>query len=101
MALARTAPSACFARPTTPPAAALALVAIRFSFTAALLAGRGILGQAFGLVGFHFGFDFDVDRLVPVQRFPPLSRGTPPPPPPPPPAGPPPAGPPRAVTGQP
>src|SRR5258706_11475726 len=75
--LARSAPFACLPRTTTPPAAALALVAIRFSFTAAVLAGRGILGQAFGLVGFHFGSDFDVDRLVLVGSFLPLRRESP------------------------
>src|SRR5258705_2464425 len=54
------------AAPSPPP---LALVAIHFRLTAAVFAGRGILDQAFGLLGFHFGFDFDVDRLFLVERL--------------------------------
>src|SRR5260370_16292607 len=62
--LARSAPFACLPRTTTPPAAALALVAIRFSFTPAVLAGRGILGQPFRLPRFPFHFDFHVHRPI-------------------------------------
>jgi len=52
-----------------PPPSPLALVAVRFGFAVALFAGRLIIGQPFGLFGFHFRFDFDVERLVLVKRL--------------------------------
>src|SRR5229473_5824234 len=67
--VARSSPFAHLAGTTAAPAAALALVAICFRHTAAVFAGRGILGQAFGLFGFHLRFDFDVEWLFLVECF--------------------------------
>jgi len=69
MLFARWPPFAHLAGTTAAPAAALALVAIRFSLTAAVFAGRESSARPFALLCFHFGFDLDVDRLVLVERF--------------------------------
>ncbi len=62
---------AAFARlaaTATPPPPPLALVTLGVGFAAGFLAGRGFLGQPFGLVGFDFRFGLDVERLFLVVR---------------------------------
>src|SRR5258708_19998915 len=49
------------------PTPTLALVAIRLRFAATTRADRRFVGQPFGLFGFQFRFDFDVDRLFLFQ----------------------------------
>ncbi|OIQ76199.1 hypothetical protein GALL_421210 [mine drainage metagenome] len=59
---------ACLARlaaAATPPPPPFAPRA----FGAGLLAAGGFLGEPFGLLGFHFRFGFNVERLFLVERF--------------------------------
>ena len=60
-ALARLAGAAAPAPAPLAPGTAICL--------AALFPCRGFLGQAFGLFGFHFEFDFDVEWLFVAIRF--------------------------------
>ncbi len=69
MVLARGSAFAHLPGTTATAAAPLALVAIRLRLTAAVCASRRILGQAFGLLGFHLRFDFDVEWLFLVEGF--------------------------------
>src|SRR5258708_22646555 len=68
-----------FARLTGAPASPpppLAPGAIRLGLTLAALAGRGIVGERFGLLSFHLRFDLDVERVVLLEGFFRLRRGS-------------------------
>ena len=65
-----------FAGTAAPPPPPLAPRAVGLGFAAALFAAGGIFGQPFGLLGFHFQFDFDVERLLLVERLPPAAAGS-------------------------
>src|SRR3954470_9140516 len=49
--------------PASPPSSLAPGAAIRIGVAGALFAGSRFLGQSFGLLGLHFRFDLDVERL--------------------------------------
>ena len=70
--IARGSAFARLAGTTAPPPSPLALVAIRIGFAVALLAGRCVVGQPFGFLGFDLRLDLEglvlVERLLGLRR---------------------------------